>query len=219
MPRTAWGPVSSRGARALRAILALTQTDIKRMLAYSSIAHAGFLLTAIVGANADPGVQVNSMGSIMFYLIAYGFATIAAFAIITMVRNSAGEVTAISGWAGLGRKSPILAGIFAFLMLSSAGIPLTGGFIGKWAVFSAAWRGGFPWLVVAAIAFSLIAAYFYLRVIVVMFFAEPAQSVVVGRASGMTWVPVVLGVVASVYLGLFPGQLLDLVSASSVFLR
>lgn len=79
--------------------------------------------------------------------------------------------------------------------------------------------GGFPWLVVAAIAFSLIAAYFYLRVIVVMFFAEPAQSVVVGRASGMTWVPVVLGVVASVYLGLFPGQLLDLVSASSVFLR
>ena len=104
-------------------------------------------------------------------------------------------------------------------MLSFAGIPLTGGFSGKWAVFSAAWRGGFPWLVVAAIAFSLIAAYFYLRVIVVMFFAEPAQSVVVGRASGMTWVPVVLGVVASVYLGLFPGQLLDLVSASSVFLR
>ena len=220
--RWSWQPTMAVLAvltMALGAILALTQTDIKRMLAYSSIAHAGFLLTAIVGANADPGVQVNSMGSIMFYLIAYGFATIAAFAIITMVRNSAGEVTAISGWAGLGRKSPILAGIFAFLMLSFAGIPLTGGFIGKWAVFSAAWRGGFPWLVVAAIAFSLIAAYFYLRVIVVMFFAEPAQSVVVGRASGMTWVPVVLGVVASVYLGLFPGQLLDLVSASSVFLR
>lgn len=220
--RWSWQPTMAVLAvltMAVGAILALTQTDLKRMLAYSSIAHAGFLLTAIVGANADPGVQVNSMGSIMFYLIAYGFATIAAFAVITMVRDSTGEVTSLAGWAGLGRKDPILAGIFALLMLSFAGIPLTGGFIGKWAVFSAAWRGGFPWLVMAAIAFSLVAAYFYLRVIVVMFFAEPAASVVVGRASGMTWVPVVLGAVASMYLGLFPGQLLDLISASSIFLR
>lgn len=221
--RWSWQPLLAVLAvltMAIGAVLALTQTDIKRMLAYSSIAHAGFLLVAIVGALSEvPSGQVNSIGSILFYLIAYGFATVAAFAIVTMVRDSAGEVHAISGWAGLGRKSPALAGIFGFLMLSFAGIPLTGGFIGKWAVFSAAWRGGYAWLVVAAVLFSLVAAYFYLRVIVVMFFAEPDTSVVVGRASGMTWVPVVVGVVASVYLGLFPGQLLDLLAQAETFLR
>jgi NADH-quinone oxidoreductase subunit N len=201
-------------------VLALTQTDIKRLLAYSSIAHAGFLLVAVVGALADvPAGQVNSVASILFYLIAYGFATIAAFAVITMVRDQAGEAHGIARWAGLGKKNPALAGIFALLMLSFAGIPLTGGFIGKWAVFEAAWRGGYAWLVLAAIACSLVAAYFYIRVIVVMFFFEPDDSVVVGRASGMTWVPVIVGAAASLYLGLFPGQLLSLVAQAGVFLR
>lgn len=200
-------------------VVALTQTDMKRLLAYSSISHAGFILVAVVGATAGVSGQMNSFGGILFYLVAYGFATIAAFAIVTMVRDSAGEATSIASWAGLGRKHPWLAGIFALLMLSFAGIPLTGGFIGKWAVFSAAWRGGYSWLVVAAVVLSLVAAYVYLRVIVAMFFAEPAAGVVVGRASGMTWVPVALGAIASAYLGLFPGPLLDLVTSASTFLR
>ena len=220
--RWSWQPLLATIAiatMAVGAVLALTQTDIKRMLAYSSIAHAGFLLTAVVGANADAGVQLSSMGAIVFYLIAYGFATVAAFAVVTLVRNSAGEVHALAGWSGLGRKNPLLAAVMALLLLSFAGIPLTGGFIGKWAVFSAAWRGGFPWLVGAAIAFSLVAAYFYLRVIVVMFFGEPAEGVTIGQASAFTWTPIIIGAVASVYLGLFPGPLLDLVSASATFLR
>ncbi|MGC4154733.1 MAG: NADH-quinone oxidoreductase subunit NuoN [Propionicimonas sp.] len=221
--RWSWQPVLAVLAlltMAVGAILALTQTDIKRLLAYSSVAHAGFLLTAVVGALAVvPEGQLNSIGSIMFYLIAYGFAVIAAFAIVTMVRDSAGEANSLAGWSGLGRTHPVLAGIFAFLMLSFAGIPLTGGFIGKWAVFSAAWRGGYWWLVLAAIGFSLVAAYFYIRVIVVMFFGEPNGKVAVGRASGMTWVPVIVGAVATVYLGLFPGQLLDLLAGAEVFWR
>ncbi len=220
--RWSWQPLLAIVAvitMALGVVVALTQTDIKRLLAYSSISHAGFILVATVGATVGTVGQVNSFGSIMFYLIAYGFATVAAFAIVTMVRDPAGEVHAISGWAGLGRKNPLLAGIFAVLMLSFAGIPLTGGFIGKWAVFSAAWQGGYSWLVLAAIAFSLGAVYVYLRVIVVMFFAEPAVGVSIGRASGMTWVPVGLGAIASAYLGLFPGPLLDLVTSASTFLR
>ena len=220
--RWSWQPLLATVAvitMALGVVVALTQTDMKRLLAYSSISHAGFILVAVVGATAGGNGQMNSFGSILFYLIAYGFATIAAFAIVTMVRDSAGEVHAISGWAGLGRKNPLLAGIFALLMLSFAGIPLTGGFIGKWAVFSAAWRGGYSWLVLAAVAFSLVAAYVYIRVIVLMFFAEPTTGVAVGRASGMTWVPVGLGAIASVYLGLFPGPLLDLVTSASTFLR
>ena len=205
---------------AVGAILALTQTDIKRMLAYSSIAHAGFLLTAVVGALADvPGGQLNSIGSILFYLIAYGFAVVGAFAIVTLVRDQAGEVNTLDGWSGLGRTHPLLAGIFAFLMLSFAGIPLTGGFIGKWAVFSAAWRGGYWWLVLAAVLFSLVAAYFYIRVIVVMFFGDPTRQVRVGRASVLTWAPIAVGAVATAYLGLFPGQLLDLLAQAEVFLR
>ena len=111
------------------------------------------------------------------------------------------------------------AGIFAFLLLSFSGIPLTSGFIGKWAVFEAAWRGGYAWLVLAAVLFSLVAAYFYLRVIVVMFFGEPNRQVAVGQASGMTWVPVIVGAVATVYLGLFPGQLLELLAGAEVFWR
>lgn len=221
--RWSWQPLLAVLAlltMAVGAILALTQTDVKRMLAYSSIAHAGFLLTAIVGALSDvPGGQLNSVGSILFYLIAYGFAVVAAFAIVTLVRDQAGEVNTLSGWSGLGRTHPWLAGIFAFLMLSFAGIPLTGGFIGKWAVFSAAWRGGYWWLVLAAIIFSLVAAYFYIRVIVVMFFGDPNRQVKVGRASGMTWVPIVVGAVATAYLGLFPGQLLDLLARAEIFLR
>lgn len=220
--RWSWQPLLATVAMltmALGVVVALTQSDMKRLLAYSSISHAGFILVAMVGATAGDDGRVNSFGSILFYLVAYGFATVAAFAIITMVRDSAGEVHAISGWAGLGRKHPLLAGIFALLMLSFAGIPLTGGFIGKWAVFSAAWQGGYSWLVLAAVAFSLVAAYIYLRVIVLMFFAEPAEGVTVGRASGMTWVPVGLGAVASAYLGLFPGPLLDLVTSASTFLR
>jgi NADH-quinone oxidoreductase subunit N len=220
--RWSWQPLLATVAvitMAIGVVVALTQTDMKRLLAYSSISHAGFILVAAVGATAGVTGQVNSFGSILFYLVAYGFATVAAFAIVTMVRNQTGEVHEIAGWAGLGRKNPLLAGIFAVLMLSFAGIPLTGGFIGKWAVFSAAWRGGYSWLVVAAVALSLVAAYVYLRVIVLMFFAEPAEGVSVGRASGMTWVPVALGALASAYLGLFPGPLLDLVTSASTFLR
>lgn len=221
--RWSWQPLLATIAvitMALGVVVAITQTDMKRLLAYSSISHAGFILVAIVGATADAGSgRVNSFGSVLFYLLAYGFATIAAFAIITMVRDQAGEATAISDWAGLGRKHPLLAGIFTVLLLSFAGLPLTGGFIGKWAVFSAAWQGGYSWLVIAAVLLSLIALYVYLRVVVVMYFAEPAVGVGVGRASGMTWVPVAIGAVASIYLGLFPGPLLDLVTSASTFLR
>ena len=152
----------------------LTQTDMKRTLAYSSIAHAGFIMTAVVGAStASPTSPLDSVAAAMFYLVVYGLASIGAFAVITMVRNPSGEANAIASWSGLGRKSPLVAGIFALFMLSFTGIPLTGGFIGKWAVFAAAWQGGFDWLVIVAVVLSLVAAVFYLRVVVVMFF-DPA---------------------------------------------
>lgn len=201
-------------------VFALTQTDIKRLLAYSSISHAGFILVAVVGATvATTSEYSSSVASVIFYLLAYGFATIGAFAVVTMVRNSAGEAHDIEHWAGLGRKHPVVSAIFALMMLSFAGIPLTGGFIGKWEVFLAAWEGGYSWLVAVAVAASLVAAYVYLRVIVLMFFADPADDVTVVKASPMTLVPIALGAFVTLYLGLFPGSVIDVLTASSIFLR
>jgi NADH-quinone oxidoreductase subunit N len=114
-------------------VLAITQTDVKRMLAYSSIAHAGFMMTAFVGASqavtgSRPG-SLTSISSVMFYLVAYGAATIGAFALVTMVRDPSGEASLLSSWVGLGRRAPLAATIFSIFMLSFAGIPLTSGFV------------------------------------------------------------------------------------------
>ncbi len=209
---------------ALGSILAITQTDVKRMLAYSSIAHAGFIMTAFVGASqAATGSKagaLTSVSSVMFYLVAYGAATLGAFAMVTMIRDASGEATLLANWVGLGRRSPLAAVIFSIFMLSFAGIPLTSGFIGKWAVFAAAWSGGAHWLVVVAVVISVIAAFFYVRVIVLMFFSEPsgAETQIV-RPGWTTLAAVGVGAVATVAFGVFPGPLLDLAQQAGEFIR
>jgi len=129
-------------------LVAIAQRDVKRMLAYSSIAHAGFLLSGVVALNKD------GLAASLFYLFAYGFATLAAFGIITLIRDSTGEVTDLNRWVGLGRKSPLVSAAFAFLLLSFAGIPLTAGFVGKFAIFSAAYKSGNISLVVVGVLAS-----------------------------------------------------------------
>jgi NADH-quinone oxidoreductase subunit N len=204
-------------------VLAITQTDVKRMLAYSSIAHAGFIMTAFVGASqaasGSPAGSLTSISAIMFYLVAYGAATVGAFALVTVVRDQTGEATALTSWVGLGRRSPVAACVFSLFMLSFAGIPLTSGFIGKWAVFAAAWSGGVHWLVVVAVVISVVAAFFYIRVIVLMFFSGPGRVAEVVRPGWPTLVAVGLGVVATVAFGIFPGPLLDLVQHAGEMLR
>ncbi len=215
------------------AVLAIVQTDIKRMLAYSSIAHAGFLIVAVVGF--DPGgddqvLRAPSIGAIAFYLVAYGFATLGAFAVVTLVRSETGEQNRLSAWAGLGRRHPVLAGAMTLFMLSFAGIPLTGGFIGKWVAFGTAFRAGYWWLVLVAVLLSLVAAYFYLRVIAVMYLTdepEPGTDPAVAAAAtaevrdpGLgTWIVIVTGCVATLVLGIVPGWLLDVAEMSSQVLR
>lgn len=203
-------------------VVAISQTDVKRMLAYSSIAHAGFLTVGLSGAylGQEDGLAITSVSSVLFYLLAYGVATIGAFAIVTVVRDSAGETTHLSKWAGLGKESPFLAGSFAIFMLSFAGIPLTAGFIGKWAVFSAAWGGGAWVLVVIGVLCSAIAAYFYVRVIVLMFFTDPVgDGPTVAVAGVPTTVVIALAVITTVVLGLLPGPMLDLAQNAGAFVR
>lgn len=221
--RWAWQPLLAVlvvATMVVGAVWGLTQNDIKRTLAYSSIAHAGFIMTAVVGASTgSPTSPLDSVASALFYLVVYGLASIGAFAVITMVRTASGEANSIDSWSGLGRTNPLLAGVFALFMLSFTGIPLTGGFIGKWAVFAAAWRGGYDWLVIVAVLLSLVAAVFYLRIIVVMFFGEPADGVMVGRASAFTWLPIAVSALGVAVLGVFPGPVLDLASVAGTFLR
>jgi NADH-quinone oxidoreductase subunit N len=198
------------------AIIAITQTDVKRLLAYSSIAHAGFVLTGVIAATTA------GLSASLFYLAAYGFTTIGAFAVVTLVRDSTGEADHLSKWAGLGKRSPLVAGVFAFFLLAFAGIPLTSGFIGKFAVFQAAIGGGATPLVIIGVLSSAIAAFFYVRIIVLMFFSDPAPDAPsVVTPSLFTAAAVAVGVVATLVLGIVPQPLLSLAThaARQLFVR
>ncbi len=197
------------------AIVAITQTDIKRLLAYSSIAHAGFILAGVIATTRD------GVSSVLFYLGAYSFVTIGAFAVVTLVRDAAGgEATHLSKWAGLGRRSPLVAAVFAVFLLSFAGIPLTAGFAGKFAVFKAAASGGAAPLVVVGVLSSAIAAFFYIRVIVLMFFSEPRpDGPTVAVPSPLTMATIGVAVAATLVLGVAPQYFLDLANQAGVFVR
>jgi NADH-quinone oxidoreductase subunit N len=199
----------------LGAIVAITQTDVKRMLAYSSIAHGGFLLTGVIATN-EAGLSAT-----LFYLAAYGFTTVGAFAVITMVRDAGGEAWHLSRWAGLGKRQPLLAGTFALFLLAFAGIPLTSGFTGKFAVFQAAIAGGATPLVLVGVLSSAIAAFFYVRVIVLMFFNDPAADGPAVVFSPTSTAAVAVGALATVVLGVVPGPALHLAqsAASQLFVR
>ncbi|KUL36233.1 NADH:ubiquinone oxidoreductase subunit N [Streptomyces sp. NRRL F-4489] len=196
------------------AVLAITQTDIKRLLAYSSIAHAGFILAGVIATSKD------GVSSVLFYLAAYSFVTLGAFAVVTLVRDAGGEATHLSKWAGLGRRSPLLAAVFAVFLLAFAGIPLTSGFAGKFAVFKAAAESGAGWLVVVGVISSAIAAFFYIRVIVLMFFSEPrADGPTVAVPSALTSTAIAVGVAATLVLGVAPQYFLELAGHAGVFIR
>ncbi len=207
------------------AVLAVVQTDMKRMLAYSSIAHTGFILTGVLGVQQASELsegQVTSLQAVLFYLVTYGFAIIGSFALVTLVRDSGGEATTFARWQGLGRRSPLVAGLFAFFLLSMAGIPLTAGFVGKWAVFTVALSAGAWPVVIAAIACSIIAVFFYVRVIVLMFFVDgdaDGEGAVVTRPSVLTSATILVGVAATLVLGVVPGPVLDLAANAGQFVR
>ncbi|WP_037916743.1 NADH-quinone oxidoreductase subunit NuoN [Actinacidiphila yeochonensis] len=212
-----WRPVMwgvAIATMAFGAIVAVTQTDVKRLLAYSSVAHAGFILAGVIAVNR------NGVSSVLFYLAAYSFVTLGAFAVVTLVRDAGGEATHLSRWAGLGRRSPLVAAVFAVFLLAFAGIPLTSGFAGKFAVFKAAAQGGAMPLVIVGVIASAVAAFFYVRVIVLMFFSEPrADGPTVAVPSPLTSAAIALGVAVTVVLGVAPQYFLDLADKASVFVR
>jgi NADH-quinone oxidoreductase subunit N len=196
-------------------VTAVTQNDVKRMLAYSAVAHSGFILTGVIAEN-EPGLS-----STLFYLFAYGFSTLGAFAVVGLVRGASGdEDTAMARWAGLGRRYPLVGVVFSLFLLAFAGIPLTSGFVAKFAVFKAAGQGGAIPLVIVGVIASAVAAYFYVRVIVLMFFTDPPDDAPVVVVPSVLSIAVVAVTAAVTFaLGALPQPLLDLANNAGQFLR
>lgn len=204
-------------------LVALTQTDIKRILAYSSVAHAGFVLVGVIGLRSLSDIgphEIAATPAVLFYLVTYALTALSAFAVVTLVRDAGGEATALSRWAGLGKESPLTAGVMAFLLLAMAGIPLTSGFVGKWAIFTAAFTAGAWPLVVVAVAMSGVALYLYIKVIVLMYTGEPVgEGPSVTMPSFLTSSVIGLGTLATLVFGIVPGPLLDFLGRVGVFIR
>ncbi len=193
-------------------VLAVVQDDIKRMLAYSSIAHAGFVFTGII-ATSDRGVA-----GVLFYLATYGLTILGAFAIIAVLGGEDETKTRVTDFRGLFGQHPVLAGIMTLLMLSLAGVPITSGFVAKLVVFGAAVESGYSWVVVVGAVASAIAAFFYLRVLVVMYMVEAE----VGDEPKAAMGPLAAGVIgisaaATLFLGLFWTPLIELTEKATLF--
>jgi NADH-quinone oxidoreductase subunit N len=198
------------------AVLGLTQTDLKRMLAYSSIAQAGFMLTGVIGLG--PGANGSGLQATLFYLLAYGITTVGAFGVLTLVRDGDGEATHLSQWAGLAQRSPVTAAVMSVFLLSFAGIPLTSGFTAKFAGFRAAIADGAWPLALVAVLTSAVAAFFYLRVIVLMYFSPAAaEGPTVGVPGLPTTLVLAVTATATVVLGVLPGSVLDLAHSAARF--
>ncbi|OBG38073.1 NADH-quinone oxidoreductase subunit NuoN [Mycobacterium sp. E3198] len=200
---------------AVGTITAVNQTDVKRMLAYSSVAHVGFILTGVIADNAA------GLSATLFYLVAYSFSTVGAFAIVSLIRNADGvEDATLAHWAGLGQRSPIVGVMFSMFLLAFAGIPLTSGFVSKLAVFKAAAQGGAVPLVIVGVVASGVAAYFYVRVIVSMFFTEATDDTPhVVEPGILSKAAIAVCALVTVLLGIFPQPLLDLADQAAQLLH
>jgi len=181
-------------------LVAIVQSNIKRMLAYSSIAHAGYALIGVVSGD---------WRAVVFYLLSYVLINLGAFGIIELIARQGDKRLEISDYSGIGFKSLGLASALSLFLLSLAGLPLTGGFVAKLLVFKSAWAAGFHALVVIAVINSAISWYYYLRVIVAMFFAEPASAFKAPRLARSMAAAIVLALLGTVYLGILPGRVLD----------
>ncbi len=202
-----WGPllwVLAALTMTVGNVVAIAQSNLKRMLAYSSVAHVGYMLVGLV-TGGIPGAA-----AVLFYVFAYVFTTIGTFGVISLCEREGGEAVEVSDYAGLGRRSPLLALVLSLFLLSLVGIPPLAGFVGKFYVFGSAVRAGYLWLAVIAVLNSAVAAYYYLRVIVYMYMREP-------EAAPATYTPSFAGVLALtislagiVLLGVAPAPFIEL---------
>jgi len=189
-------------------IVALSQTNIKRMLAYSSIAHAGYLLVGFVAGSK------LGQSAILFYLLSYAFTNLGAFGIIALLGRKGGEYTELDDFSGLGFKYPLMGLGMAIFMFSMAGIPPASGFMGKFYLFSSAMKAGFVWLAIFGVINSVISLYYYLRVVVVMYFKEAERDVSMSKPSPALVLGLVLAAVGVLQMGIFPAYFWEMARQS-----
>jgi NADH-quinone oxidoreductase subunit N len=192
-------------------VVALVQSNVKRMLAYSSIAHAGYALVGFVaaGAAADPARRDDAVAAVVFYLLVYAVMNLGAFAVVTLIARSGDRRTDVEDYRGIGFQSPALSLSLSLFLLSLIGVPLTAGFMGKVVVFSEALAQGYTWLVIIGVLNSAISVYYYLRLIVVMFFRERTTQWHSPRIPASVALALILTVGGVLYLGLFPGRVIN----------
>ena len=186
------------------ALVAMTQTDVKRMLAYSSIAHAGYLMLGIIAANS------TGKSAVLFYLLTYAVSNLGALGIVALLGSPQNQHDELRDFSGLWKSRPGLAGLMTVFLLSLGGFPPMAGFIGKWYIFSAAVERGHYWLAVIGVLTSVISVFFYLRIVVMMFMSEevavdPAPVVPRSAMAGLA-----LATAAIFYLGVVPTRVIDL---------
>ena len=192
-------------------LAALMQDNIKRMLAFSGVAHAGYILVALIA-----GTPMGN-SSILYYLLAYAFMNIGAFGVVVLLSQKGDAYLKVDDYAGLGFTRPGVAFAMGVFMFSMAGIPPLAGFVGKFYVFSAAVEAGYIWLAIIGVINSVISVYYYLRVTVVMYMKDPARDF---RGLAFHHLPLfalIVSVIATFYMGIFPASLMDLARHASVF--
>jgi NADH-quinone oxidoreductase subunit N len=196
-------------------VVAIAQNNVKRMLAYSSIAHAGYALVGFVaaGAASDPEVRSAALTAVAFYLLTYAVMNMGAFAIVTLIARRGDSQDRVDDYNGIGFKAPVLAFSLSIFLLSLLGMPLTAGFMGKIVVFSAALRQGYTWLVIIGVLNTAVSAYYYLRLIIVMFFRERTTPWEAPRIPVSAAIALVITIAAVFYLGIFPGRVLNAFTA------
>jgi len=206
-------------------VVAIVQTNIKRMLAYSSIAHAGYALIGVVvagHAGASSDVRGLGLASVLLYLAIYAFMTLGAFAVVALLRKGGLEGEEIEDFTGLAKRQPVAAFLMLVFMVSLAGIPPTAGFIGKFYLFMGAVRAGLTWLAVVALLFAAVSAYYYLRVVMVMYMREPEASVTVhprlATSPALTLV-LACALAGVVFFGLYPDPLVSLAQHAILALK
>lgn len=183
---------------------AILQSNVKRLLAYSSIAHAGYVLVAVTAHSSDGSAAA------MFYLAAYAFTNIGAFAVVAYFSRKGEQFVAIDDFAGLAQRQPAMAAMLTIFLLSLIGVPLTGGFFGKFYIFKAALDAHLVWLTVLGLLNSAVAAYYYLRVLVVMYFKEPGASTEnLPNPGAALRIAVYASALGTLILGIFPSWVLD----------
>jgi NADH-quinone oxidoreductase subunit N len=201
-------------------IVALTQVNVKRMLAYSSIAHTGYIMAGLAAFAAadDPEIAAQGIQSVLFYVLGYAVMNIAAFAVVAMLQRDPNRYGGLTSFSGLGSRAPWLAAAMTILLLSLTGIPPTVGFFAKLFVLRASVDAGLAWLAVIIVLNAALAAFYYLRVIVYMYMRDPEPDPAAIESSPFGSLALVLSVVGVLALGLLPGAVLSLLEVSTASL-